>query len=97
MCHPVFYVIVTVGCPGEKGLYVVWFVIVVHLCVVSVEVVVDVVVAYDMREWRSVQSEEDGPKDGSLGDATRKMNRIRLMVFNKDRLETVGEVRGEPG
>jgi hypothetical protein len=69
-CHPVSDVVEAVSGASQEWEYIFRFVLVLQLCVVSVEVMVDIVRLNDVGQRRGVEGEENWTQDGPLWDST---------------------------
>jgi hypothetical protein len=96
-CHPIFHVVVAVGSASQEWLYVVGFVVVLKLCVVSVEVVVDVMGLDDVGQGRGVECEKNRTQYGPLRNSTGQPDWVGCDAVDDDGLASVGEVGKEPG
>ena len=64
----------------------------VQLCIVSVGMEMKSVVAEDLTKWEDVYDEEEGTKNGALGDTVGNWSSGGDGVVDGDELLTIGEV-----
>ena len=86
---------VAVTCNFHEGVDVFEGVPVVELCVICVEVVVDIVLV-DISQRCSEQCEEDRPEYRSLWNSTGESGKLGLNAIHQDSLKTVSEVGSKP-